>query len=150
SAAILWGTFPFMRALEYSNIAASAILWGLVFGVAAWLWPDGAPVWGLLVFPAASALVSLLPSRLFGRQAIPLLRCQERALAIAHVARLGNEITVVALLALTATLPVVFMAHWPPSARTFVWVGAGLVFVLALFLFGELSYRASLARQGGW
>jgi apolipoprotein N-acyltransferase len=150
TAAIIWGVFPFMRAFEYGNIAGAAVCWGFFLGIAAWIWPSGAPAWGLLIFPAATVTASLVPGLLIGRQAVPLLRTQEQALAVAHVARLGHELVVVALLAIVGSLPVAVLGQWPPSMGSLAAVVAALGVVAAALIFGARSYRVTLKRQKDW
>ncbi|MGC4054144.1 MAG: nitrilase-related carbon-nitrogen hydrolase [Paludibaculum sp.] len=147
AAAVLWGTFPFMRVLEFLNIALTAMLWGIVFGIAAWAWPANSPSWGLLIVPASAVLVSLVPGIVFGRQAVPLLRTQERALAIVHIARLGHELVVVALLGLAASLPVLLGAQGPVSSGTLVPTGVGLAILVGTLFFGARSRGTSVRCQ---
>jgi predicted amidohydrolase len=147
TAAIIWGVFPFMRAFEYGNIAGAAVCWGFFFGIAAWIWPSDVPAWGLLIFPAATVTASLVPDLLIGRQAVPLLRTQEQALAVAHVARLGHELVVVALLAIVGSLPVAVLGQWPPSMGSLAAAVAALGAVAAALTFGARSYRVNFKRQ---
>ncbi len=150
TAAIVLGVFPFMRAFEYGNIAGAALCWGFFMGIAAWVWPSDAPAWGLLIFPAATVAASLVPDLLISRQAVPLLRTQERALTIAHVGRLGHELMVVALLAIVGSLPIALLGEWPPSTSSLTALTAALAVVAAALIFGASSYGINLKHQKSW
>src|SRR5215469_8447631 len=111
---MLWGRVPFNRRFERITIAVSAVSFAAVMALAAWAWPDGTPAWGLVVFPAAILLVTGMPERQAGRPANGVLSLAQRTPTLVHVARLGHDQIVTALLALWSVLPVALFAHWPP------------------------------------
>lgn len=53
--------------------SANAIVWGMVWALAAWLWPNQVPAWGALVTPAAALVVSAVPrfAAPLGRPVLP-------------------------------------------------------------------------------
>jgi len=146
---IIWGRFPRMG--EVVVTAITAISSGAVFALAAWLWPNGFPAWGALVMPIAAVVLSGAP-RLggyggpFPRWGDPFLGSQDEALPVVHIARLGSDLAIPALLALSATVPVMLLVVLPPSPATVaVAVVAGLVLGSALS-FGLASYRRAVHR----
>ena len=134
----LWRRVPFNRRFERIAIAATAVSFAAVMAAAAWLWPDGRPAWGLVVFPAALLVVTGPPERSAGRLANSVLTMAQRYPTLVHVARLGHDQAVTALLALWSVLPVVLFAHWPPAPVTIASVCIAATAVAATLVVGRL------------
>lgn len=135
------------RLVEAFNTAWLAMYWGLVFAVAAWLWPDGVPAWGALIMPAAAVVLSLT----YGRFLSPFywswfLGSQDKALPVVHIARLGSDLIIPALLALSATVPAILLVQLPPSAATVAVAVAAILVVAGALWFGFASYRHAVGR----
>jgi hypothetical protein len=135
------------RVIEAFNTAWLALYWGLVFALAAWLWPKGVPGWGALIMPAAAIVLSLT----YGRFLSPyywswFLGSQDGALPVVHIARLGTDLIIPALLALSATVPAMLLVQWPPSAATVAVAVAAILVVAGALGFGFTSYRRAVAR----
>jgi apolipoprotein N-acyltransferase len=134
-------------------IAITAACWGVVYGLAAWLWPPGAPAWAAVIMPAAALALAAVtrfaaPPGYGGgsRFADCFLRSQQRWLPVVHVARLGTDLVIAPLLALAASIPVMLLSQLPPAAAT---VGAAAVTALVVagaLGFGAASYRHAIAR----
>ncbi len=140
----LWGRVPFNRRFERITMAADAALSAAVLAAAAWAWPARTPAWGLVVFPAAMLAVTGLPERSAGRLANGVLTIAQRYLTLVHVARLGHDQAVTALLAVWSALPVVLFAHWPPAAGTIASCAVAGVAVAAGLACGRLSLRRAI------
>jgi predicted amidohydrolase len=135
------------RLVEAGITTWVALFWGLVFGLAAWLWPDGVPAWGAVIMPAAAVVLSLA----YGRFLAPrfwswFLGSQDRALPVVHIARLGTDLVIPALLALSATVPVILLVQLPPSPATIAAAVAATLVVAGALGFGFVSYRRAVAR----
>jgi hypothetical protein len=48
------------RRAQAGVIAISAICWGVVYALAAWLWPPEVPAWGAVIMPTAALVLSAL------------------------------------------------------------------------------------------
>jgi len=135
----LWRRVPFNRRFERIAIAITAVSFAATMALAAWAWPDGTPVWGLAVFPAAILLVTGVAERQGGRLANGVLAMAQRYRTLVHVARLGHDQAVTALLALWSVLPVALLANWPPAPVTIAVVSAAAAAVAAGLAFGRFS-----------
>jgi apolipoprotein N-acyltransferase len=134
------------RLVEAGLTVAMALAWGVVYGVAAWLWPDDVPAWGAIVMPAAAVALSLFYRTRAPRYWSWLLGSVDSTLPVVHVARLGTDLTIPALLGLSATVPVMLLVQLPPATTTFVAAAAAALLVAAALTFGAVSYRRTVAR----
>jgi len=134
----LWRRVPFNRRFERAAIAATAVSFAAVMAAAAWLWPDAAPAWGLVVFPVALLVVTGLPEHSAGRLANGMLAMAQRYPTLVHVARLGHDQAVTALLALWSVLPVALFADWPTAPATIAAVCIAAAAVAAALVCGRL------------
>ncbi len=121
-----------------------------MFGLAAWLWPDGVPASGAVIMPAAAVVLSLS----YGRFLAPrfwswFLGSQNRAVPVVHIARLGTDLAIPALLALSATVPVILLVHLPPSLASVVVAVVSTLVVAGALGIGFVSYRRAVARLDG-
>jgi metal-dependent amidase/aminoacylase/carboxypeptidase family protein/predicted amidohydrolase len=135
------------RLVEAAITAWVALVWGLVFALAAWLWPDGVPVWGVVIMPASAVVLSAA----YGRFRAPLywswfLGSQDGSLPVVHIARLGSDLAIPALLALSATVPVILLVQLPPSGVTVAVAIASILVIAGALGFGFVSYRRAVAR----
>ena len=103
------------RWIEVANVLSTAVLWGLVFAAAAWLWPDGVPAWGAVIMPSATLMLGIGFGTFEPRYMSWFLGSQATMPQVVHIARLGGELAVAPLLALSATVPVMLLAQLPPS-----------------------------------
>jgi predicted amidohydrolase len=142
---MLWGRVPFNRRFERTTIAVTAAGFAAAMALAAWAWPDRTPAWGLAVFPAAMLLVTGPPERQAGRVANGILALAQRNPTLVHVARLGHDQAVTALLALWSVLPVALLANWPPAPVTIALIVAAFAAVAAALGYGRSS-RARACR----
>jgi predicted amidohydrolase len=136
---------PRARLVEVVLTAAMALAWGLTFGVAAWAWPDGVPAWGALAMPVAAVLLSLFYRTRAPRYWSWFLGSVEGSLPVVHIARLGTDLVVPALLALSGAVPAVLLVALPPSGPTWFAAGVSVLVVAGAVAFGLLSYRRAVA-----
>jgi predicted amidohydrolase len=143
------------RRAQAGVIAVSAICWGVVYALAAWLWPPEVPAWGAVIMPAAALVLSALvrfaapPGSGGGsRFADCFLRSQQRWLPVVHVARLGSDLVIPPLLALASSVPVMLLVQLPPSATTAAVAGAAALVVAGALWFGFASYRRTIRLVG--
>jgi apolipoprotein N-acyltransferase len=134
-------------------ITINAVCWGVVFGLAAWVWPPRVPAWGAVIMPVAalvlSALVRFLAPPGYGggsRFADCFLRSQQRWLPVVHVARLGSDLVIPPLLGLAASVPVMLLVQLPPSGTTAAVAGGAALVVAGALWFGFASYRRTIRR----
>ncbi|HKP58576.1 MAG TPA: nitrilase-related carbon-nitrogen hydrolase [Polyangiales bacterium] len=144
-----FGCFPSVRSRVLRPLLAMGLVptmanWCALAAALAWLQRELSPAWLLITLPMATVLSSL-PLRVLGapRWLNNLLACsQEPWLAIVHIARLGGDLTVSALLALAGAVPAVLLA----GTDTFPAVAVALATVLAAVSFGTWSLRSARAR----
>jgi hypothetical protein len=143
------------RWAQASLIVVSALSWGVVYALAAWLWPPGVPAWGAVIMPVVALVLSALvrfaaPPGYGGGSRFTdcFLRSQQRWLPVVHVARLGSDLVIPPLLALAASVPVMLLAQLPPSATTAAVAGAAALVVAGALWFGFASYRRTIRRPG--
>jgi predicted amidohydrolase len=134
------------RLVEAAITGWHALWWGLVFALAAWLWPNGVPAWGAVVMPAAAVVLSVGYGILGPRYWSWFLGSQDGSLPVVHIARLGSDLVIPALLALSATVPVMLLVQFPPSAVTVAVAAASILVVAGSLGFGLASYRRAAGR----
>jgi apolipoprotein N-acyltransferase len=127
-----------------------------VSALAAWLWPDGVPAWGAVVMPVAAFVMvatprfAALPGHAGARRRCaifdPFLCSQERWLPVVHIARLGSDLVIAPLLALTATVPVMLLVQLAPTGPTVAVAVASVLVVAGALGFGFASYRRAVRR----
>jgi predicted amidohydrolase len=136
-----------VRGLLPVSSGGNAAIYALGWGLAASIWPDGEPAWGVMIIPVTAVAVTL-PLRGVGapRYVTNLLaRTQERWLAVVHIARLGSDLSVLATLALTAASLTTLVLE--PRSEAGIAAGAGgLLVAIALVLYGVWSYGAAVRR----
>jgi predicted amidohydrolase len=141
-----WGRL--FRHIEIIMVISTGILWGVSCALAAWLWPNDSPGWGALLFPIfiviATAIPELNGAPRFG--ANPFLRSQERWLPVVHVVRLGHDLFIAALLALSATIPAMLLVQAPSRDSTVLSVTFAAVVIVGALMFGWTSYRTAVRR----
>jgi apolipoprotein N-acyltransferase len=100
-ASTYWGRYSFMpRSFLPLITIMNGVLCSVTFGLAALLWPNGAPAWAVLIFPVATVAAFAVPENQAGRLANPLLVPLERWLPADHndlvapVARPGGVLAV--------------------------------------------------------
>jgi predicted amidohydrolase len=146
-ASTYWGRYSFMPRFFLPFIAVmNGLICAAALGLAALLWPGGAPAWGVLIFPVATVVAFAIPESRAGRLANPLLVPLERWLPAVHVARLTHDVTVPALLALAAAVPVVLLAQVPPAAASIAAAVAAVAVIAGSLAFGLMSLRAAARR----
>jgi len=146
AAPSVWGRFPFNRLLEVMLTVLAAVVWGSASALAALLWPKDNPAWGLLIFPLAIVGACALLERQGGRLANGPIVSQEGWLPAVHIARLGGDLAVSALLALSAAVIATPLVALPPARDTIITASAGAVIVACALVFGAMSYRFRLRR----
>lgn len=130
----------------------TGIVWAATTGLGAWLWPDGEPAWGALIMPAAAVIASGFARRTStqGYGAPPrwstnlFLGSQERWLPVVHIARLGSDLVIPAVLAATSAIPVVLLVRTPPALPSIAAAIACSVVSAAALAVGVLSYRRAV------
>lgn len=134
-------------------LASSAASWGVAYGCAASIL-QGLPVaWSALVLPLA-AVAALLPMRVAGAPrwlSNPLARTQERWLAVVHIAGLGGDLAVAAVLAAaSAGFALLWPAPAPGSEQASKLIAlADAVFVVVALVYGGLRFlRARRSADG--
>lgn len=141
-----WGRLA--PATEMILLVPNCIVWGAGCALAAWAWPDSMPAWGALIFPlsiaAAMAIPPLAGAPRFGGN--PTLRSQERWLPVVHIARLGHDLFVTALLALSASIPAMLLVQIPPVGSTLLSAGLAAIVVALGLAFGFASYHNAALR----
>lgn len=154
SAPPIWGRGP-SRASDTLTMGLEAAIWAVAFGVAGWLWPDGAPAWGAVVIPLAALVVSATPRFAAPpghgggpRYADAFLASQQGWLPAVHIARLGTDLLLPPLLGLAATVPVMLLVHWPPSPASVLAAAAALLLVAAALAWGWASFGRAVAHVG--
>jgi predicted amidohydrolase len=131
-----------------------AVVWGVTFGLAAWIWPDSIPAWGAVILPAAAVAASAIPRlvRMRGYGAPPrwtvnpFLLSQEGWLPVVHLARLGSDLVIPAVLGLSSAIPVVLVVELPPSGVSVVAAAVCAMLVACAITFGVVSYRRAIRR----
>lgn len=138
------------RLIEAIIATGHGLVWGVVFGLAAWLWPDGVPAWGAVVIPVAAVVLALeyRPRRHFEvpRYWSWFQGSQAGALPVVHIARLGSDLVIPALLALAAVVPVMLLVQLPPAGVTVAVAVTSMLFVTGALAFGFASYRRVVRR----
>ena len=132
---------PVLRPLLAMTVIPSALNWGLLSGALAWLLRGQAAAWLLIGLPAM-AILAALPLRAAGAPRWvnnPLACSQEPWLAVVHIARLGGDLTVSAVLALAAAALAVLLAVGQSAVPAVV---AALAMVSAAVAFGAWSLRS--------
>lgn len=133
---------PELRALLPITVVPSALAWGLSSALGALLLAQLGAAWLVLVLPA-TAVLGLVPLRVLGAPrwvSNPLACTQERWLAVVHLARVGGDLTVTAVLALASGAVVLAAIAEQAGALVAASIGAA-----ALGL-GALSVRATARR----
>jgi len=97
--------------------------------------------------PAAAVVLSVT----YGRFLSPyywswFLGSQDMALPVVHIARLGGDLIIPALLALSGSAPAILLVQLPPSSATVAVALASILVVAGALTFGFASYRRSVAR----
>src|SRR2546425_1148410 len=98
--------------------------------------------------PAAATVLSVA----YGRFLAPrywswFLGSQDASLDVVHIARLGSDLVIPALLALSATVPVILLVRLPPSGATVAVAVFSILVLAGAFAFGVVSYRRAIARM---
>jgi predicted amidohydrolase len=137
---------PRSRIVEAVLTAVFALQWGLVFALASWVWPHATPAWGALIMPAAGIALSLGLKIRAPYYWSWFLGSQDCALPVVHIARLGSDLIIPGLLALSATVPAMLLVQVPPSALTAAVAAASVLVIGGALAFGFVSYRRAVRR----
>jgi predicted amidohydrolase len=125
---------------------SSALAWSAAFGCGAWLYQRFPSPWtGALILPLA-AVCALLPLRLAGAPRWvynPIARTQEVCLPVVHMARLGSDLVVAAVLAaVSGGLTVLLTTESPRAAHWFA-ASAAIGCALSALAYGAARFRAA-------
>lgn len=131
-----WGRFPFNRRFERVIVASQALLSAALAATAAWVWPDRAPAWGLVIFPVTIVVLAALPTMSGGRVANVLLPVAQQSATLVHVGRLGLPV-VSALVAVWAAIPIALLSGWPPSRPSATAAAVATVLAAVVLAFGR-------------
>ena len=142
------GKFDFMPVIGRIATVSTAVVWAVLFGLAALVWPDGAPGWGALIFPLAVVAATAVAERQAGRLGNGLLTSQAGLPAVRQIARVGGGLAVPATMALAAAAPAILLVELPPSTATAAVAAAAAVIVAVALAAGAASYRRTLGREG--
>jgi len=146
AAPTVWGHFPFNRRIEVALTTLFAFVFGGASALAAVLWPDNAPTWGILIFPLVMVGACALLERQGGRLANGPIISQEGRLPVVHIARLGGDLAVSALLAVSAAVLATLLVALPPARETIIAAAVGAAMVVCALAVGIMSYRFRLRR----
>ena len=123
--------------------AITALSWGSAYGCAAWLVRELPSPWLAALLLPLAAVVALLPIRFAGAPrwvSNPIACTQERLLPVVHIAQLGGDLLVTAVLAAVSGSIALLLAattlslqHWLAAAATMGSAAAALLFGLYAF-----------------
>jgi predicted amidohydrolase len=91
--------------------------------------------------PAAAMMLSVYHRFGVPRYVSWFLGSQDGALPVVHIARVGSDLVIPALLGLSASVPVILLVHLPPSTATVIAAVIAIVIVAGALTFGVASYR---------
>lgn len=125
---------------------SSALAWSAAFGCGAWLYQRFSTPWtGALILPI-SAVCALLPLRIAGAPRWvynPIARTQELCLSVVHIAQLGGDLLVAAVLAaVSGGLAVLLTAEAPQAGHWFAAVAA-IGCASSALVYGAARFRAA-------
>jgi apolipoprotein N-acyltransferase len=124
----------------------TALSWGAAYGCAAWIVRMLPSPWlSMLVLPLA-AVLSLLPIRLAGAPrwvSNPIACTQEQLLPVVHIARLGGDLLVAAVLAAVSGSIALLLAAEQLTPQHWLAATAAMGFAAAALSFGASRFAAA-------
>ena len=123
---------------------SSALAWSAAFGCAAWLYERLPTPWaGALILPLA-AVCAVLPLRIAGAPRWvynPIARTQEVCLPVVHIAQLGGDLLVTAVLAAVSGGVAVLLTAASPRADHWLAASTAISCAVSALLYGAARFR---------
>jgi predicted amidohydrolase len=125
---------------------SSALAWSAAFGCSAWLYQHLPTPWtGALILPLA-AVGALLPLRIAGAPRWvynPIARTQEPCLPVVHIAQLGGDLLVAAVLAAVSGGIAVLLGAESPRADHWLAASVAISCSASALVYGAVRFRAA-------